>query len=67
MIARSALPFGARNILDRVCQSVTWARLHHYALLLFGGDEPPLASRLRRAGREGRNGSSQWQHMFAAY
>ena len=67
MIARSALPFSARNILDRVCQSVTWARLHHYALLLFRGDEPPFASPLRRAGRGGGNGSSRWQHMFAAY
>jgi hypothetical protein len=46
MIARSALPFSARNILDRVFQSVTWARLRHYALLLFRGDEPPLASPL---------------------
>ena len=61
MIARSALPFSARNILDRVFQSVTCARLHHYALLLFRGDEPPLASPLRRAFRYGRNGTSWWR------
>src|SRR5713101_2136048 len=68
MIARSALPFSARNILDRVCQSVTWARLHYYALLLFRGDEPPLASTLRRAGHDhGGSGSSRWQRTFAAY
>src|ERR1700730_5556640 len=63
MIARSALPFSARNIFDRVCQSVTWARLHHYALLLVRVEEPPVASPLWRAGG---SGSSRWRHVFAA-
>ncbi len=67
MIVRSAPPFSARNILDRVCQSVIWARLHHYALLLFRRNEPPLASTLRRPGRDRGNGSSRWQRMVAAY
>jgi hypothetical protein len=66
MIARSALPFSARNILDRVCRSVIWAQLHHYARLLFRGDEPQFASALRRAGCDGGKGLSRWQQMFAA-
>lgn len=65
MIARSALPFSARNILDRIRQPVSGARPHHHhrARRLFGGDGSPL----RRPGRDGGSGFSLWQRMFAAY
>ncbi len=46
MIARSALPFSARSILERICQPAIAARLHHYARR----EEHPLAATLRRAG-----------------
>jgi hypothetical protein len=63
MIARSALPFSARNLLDRIRQPVLGARLHCYFRRLFSEAEPPLASTLRRASG---NESSWWQRVFAA-
>jgi hypothetical protein len=66
MIARSALAFSGRNILDRVRQPAVLARLRRYARLLFGGGEPPLASTPRRFG-DSESGPSRWQHIFAAY
>jgi hypothetical protein len=65
MIARSALPFSARNLLDRILQSVSGPRQQqHYARHLFSGAEPPLPSTWRRTGG---NGSGRWQRIFAAY
>ena len=63
MIARSALPFSARNLLDRIFQPGLGARLRCHLRRLFSEAEPTAASSLRRAGG---NGSSWWQRVFAA-
>ena len=67
MIARSALPFSARNILDRIRQPFIGAGRRHYARLLFSRGEPPLALTVRRGDRDVGSGLSQWQRAFAAF
>jgi hypothetical protein len=62
MIARSALPLSARDILDRVCHRMTGLWQRHDARL-----REMVFSTPSRAGLEGGSGSSRWQRIFEAY